>query len=138
MKRSGFTQMSFQIRDDVAADFKTACDAIGVPASAVVTAFMSMVSSKAKARRLRLPLRLSDDDDIQLKHLQIVLDRAKRVEDVQDLVHTVLRGGYPLTWESQIGPDADHTDELRDAVEKRLAELHGGSDHDTAAKKKRG
>jgi hypothetical protein len=58
-----------------------------------------------------------------MKNLQIVLDRADNAEEIRDLVHTVLGSSLPLTWTSQIGPGADWTEELKAAVNARLAEL---------------
>lgn len=138
MKRPGFTQMAFQIRQETAADFKAACEGVGTSATTMVLAFMFMLSSKAKAGRLRLPVRLADDDDIPLKNLQVVLDRAESLTEVRDLVHTVLRDGPPLNWNSHIGPGADWSNELREAIDARLSDLRRAHDGTTAGAEKRG
>jgi hypothetical protein len=58
------------------------------------------------------------------RHLQVVLDLARTVEEVKDLVYTVLTQGWALDFDSDIADwNAPHLDELRKAVGSRLAQL---------------
>lgn len=58
------------------------------------------------------------------RHLQVVLDLAHTVEEVKDLVYTVLQKGWPLSWDSPVGDwEEPYLRELKVAVESRLTHL---------------
>jgi len=57
------------------------------------------------------------------RHLQVVLDLAKTVEEVKDLVYTVLNKGWSLDFDSALGWNDPNLKELKTAIEARLKQL---------------
>lgn len=57
------------------------------------------------------------------RHLQVVLDLARTVDEVKDLVYTVLNKGWSLEWDSAIGWNEPNLKELKTALEARLKQI---------------
>ena len=62
------------------------------------------------------------------RHLQVVLDLAKTVEEVKDLVYTVLNKGWSLDFDSALGWNDPNLKELKTAIEARLKQLRRQKD----------
>lgn len=62
------------------------------------------------------------------RHLQVVLDLAKTVEEVKDLVYTVLNKGWSLEFDSALGWNEPNLKELKTAIETRLKQLRRSKD----------
>jgi len=58
-----------------------------------------------------------------VRHMQIVLDMSKTVEEVKDLVYTVLERGWSFDWSDKIEVCGPNLEPLKRAIKDRLKEI---------------
>lgn len=97
--------------------------------------YLTFIDKQCKARNLTrqqwLDKMIADemvrdeDDNIPILWLGRVLMKVRDLTELKDIVATVLVAGFELGWNSEIGPGADHIEELDAAIDKRLTEIRG-------------
>jgi len=130
MKNKSFN-LNIRISTDEWQTLKGACSAAEVGASTVIRdlcqAVVPYIAANCKKDGWRKP-KLTDPTEHtwDVEELQIVLDHAKSIEEVKDLVYTVLARNL-ITWDSSIPTDKKgYLAMVKDAVKARLKDLREG------------
>lgn len=120
--------LNIRVADEDWCEFKNACDQTGVSASTVIRdlckgAIPYMVSQCPDGRWRPPALVDQEEQTWGLPEIQIVLDLAKTVDEVKDLIYTVLEKNL-ISWDTSIPVDRDgYRKMIKDAVKTRLKDI---------------
>ncbi len=121
-------RIEFRSTPEQLSEFSEACKKVEVSASTIIRdlckAAIPYMATQCKDGQWRPPV-LADREAHTwgLPELQIVLDHAKTVDEVKDLIDTVLQRNL-ISWDTPIPTDREgYLKMIKDAVKARLKEL---------------